>query len=282
MHKLLKVQGCPADYLTQIVDRKSGERGERLTKMLSGVKARFAVLEDAYTTQKIGSVATCAWTKQQQEDLLHCYGTTAQALEELKRLITEQQSEGSRDICPYCGIGAPRQFDHYLPKDKYPEFSVHAYNLMPCCGTCNGKKSDVWLDAKNARVFLNLYIDSLPTVPMLKPDVNWVTKNGKRVPTVSFSLVLPAGFSADKFGLIESHFKKLELLNRYKDQAHSEFSVLRDASLAREAKAVTTLRKFLKKFLEQRERTLGPLNWRIALYRVLVADDSFLGECLKR
>lgn len=281
MHKLRRVKGSPEDYLTQIVGGKSGERGVRLTGMLPDVKARYAVLEGAYTIARIGGVAEDAWTVRQREDLLHCYGSTAQALEELKRLITERQSEGTRDFCPYCGIGAPRQFDHYLPKEKYPEFSVHAYNLVPCCGTCNGKKSDVWLDGKNARVFLNLYIDSLPTAPMLEPDINWVMRKGKRVPTVSFGLVLPAGFSVAKFGLIESHFKKLELLSRYKDQSHTEFSVLRDAAIAREAKTVATLRKFLKNFLERRELTLGPLNWRIALYRALVKDVSFLRECLK-
>lgn len=281
MHKLLRVIVSPGDYLTQIVGGKSGDRGVRLTGMLPDVKARYAVLEGAYTFTHIGGLAEDAWTVQQRKDLLHCYESTAQALEELKRLINERQSEGTRDFCPYCGIGAPRQFDHYLPKEKYPEFSVHAYNLVPCCDICNGKKSDVWLDAKNARVFLNLYIDSLPTAPMLEPEVNWVMRKGKRVPAVSFNLVRPAGFSVGKFGLIESHFKKLELLSRYKDQAHTEFSVLRDAAVAREAKTIATLRKFMKNFLERRELTLGPLNWRIALYRALVEDVSFLKECLK-
>ncbi len=281
MHKLRRVKGSPEDYLIRIVDGKSGERGERLTGMLPDVKARYAVLEGAYTTTRIGSVAEGRWTAQQRKDLLHCYGSTAQALEDLKRLITEGQSEGTRDFCPYCGIGAPRQFDHYLPKEKYPEFSVHAYNLVPCCGICNGKKSDGWLNAKNARVFLNLYIDSLPTAPMLEPDINWVRRKDKRVPTVSFELVQPTGFSAIKFDLIKSHFEKLELLSRYKDQSHTEFSVLRDAAIAREAKTVATLREFLENFLVQRERTLGLLNWRIALYRALVKDVSFLRECLK-
>lgn len=280
MHKLRRVTGIPEDYLTTIIGGKSGARGVRLTGMLPDLKARYAVLENAFTIADIGGVPEDAWTKRQREDLLHCYESTAQALEELKRLIIERQSEGTRDFCPYCGIGAPRQFDHYLPKERYPEFSVHAHNLVPCCGTCNGKKSDVWLDAKNTRVFLNLYLDSLPTAPMLKPKVKWVMRRRKRVPTVSFDLVRPAGFSVGKFALIESHFRRLELLSRYKDQSHTEFSVLLDAAVAREAKTTATLQKFLNNFLERREVTLGPLNWRIALYRALVADAAFLRECL--
>lgn len=281
MHKLQRVTGVPSDYLTSIVGGKTGDRGRRLTAMLPDITTRYATLEGAYTNANIGGVAQNAWTRQQREDLLHCYECTAQALEALKRLIKECQNEGTRDFCPYCGIGAPRQFDHYLPKEKFPEFSVHAHNLVPCCGTCNGKKSDVWLDASNARLFVNFYIDSLPTAPMLEPDVQWVVRKSKRVPIVSFRLVRPAGFAPAEFKLIESHFEKLELLSRYKDQAHTEFLVLRDAAVAREAKTVPALRRFLDRFLQQREITLGPLNWRIALYKAIVVDIAFLRECLK-
>lgn len=56
-------------------------------------------------------------------------------------------------VCPYCnrmytftvkrGSGKSRpQFDHYLPKSKYPYFAVSFYNLIPCCGLCNQSKSN--------------------------------------------------------------------------------------------------------------------------------------------
>ncbi|WP_431129670.1 HNH endonuclease [Variovorax paradoxus] len=281
MHKLRRVAGVPSNYLADIIGGKTGPRGVRLTAMVVGLNARYAVLQAAYTPAGINGVATQAWTQVEKDDLLHCYESTAKALEELKTLITERQADGIRDFCPYCGIGAPRQFDHYLPKVEFPEFSVHSYNLVPCCGSCNGLKGETWLQSNGARVLINFYIDSLPTAPMLEPDVQWSVKKGKRVPVVSFDLVRPASFSAAKFALIESHFEKLELLARYKDQAHTEFLALHDAALAREAKTVVVLRKFLKNYLEQREKTLGPLNWRIALYRELIMHTPFLQDCLK-
>ncbi len=56
-------------------------------------------------------------------------------------------------VCPYCNRqytftvsdknGTSRaQFDHYLPKDKYPFFAVSLFNLVPCCGLCNLAKGD--------------------------------------------------------------------------------------------------------------------------------------------
>jgi hypothetical protein len=46
--------------------------------------------------------------------------------------------------CPYCGFGQASTLDHYLPKSKYPFFSILANNLIPSCKDCNtGKSSDV-------------------------------------------------------------------------------------------------------------------------------------------
>jgi hypothetical protein len=281
MHKLRRVAGAPSGHLANIIGGKNGDRGERLTKMVVDLNARFEVLEAAYSSEKIGGVAVKAWTLIEKNDLLHCYESTTKTLEDLKKLIANRQADGIRDICPYCGIGAPRQFDHYLPKAKFPEFSVHSYNLIPCCGSCNGLKGETWLQGNGDRTFINFYIDSLPTAPMLDLGIQWSVKKGKLVPVVSFNLLRPTRFSAAKFSLIASHFEKLELLARYKDQAHTEFLALRDAALARRAKTVFVLREFLENYLEKREMTLGTLNWRIALYRELMAHNPFLRDCLR-
>lgn len=68
------------------------------------------------------------------------------------------------NVCPYCNINytytisdekkdyVRPEFDHFLPKDKYPIFSLSLYNLIPCCHTCNHQKSNVDFSLKN-----NLY-----------------------------------------------------------------------------------------------------------------------------
>lgn len=281
MHKLTLAAGLPRDHLSDIVDAKSGDRGARLTGMLQTVRARYRVLEAAHTVAGISSVAQGTWAKAEREDLLHCYENTTKALQQLKTLITESQPDGIREVCPYCGIGGPRQFDHYLPKEKFPEFSVHSYNLVPCCGVCNGKKSDTWLQPNNTRTFINFYLDSLPAVPMLDVTIQWSVKNGKLIPVSTFQLVCPAGFGAAEFQLVSIHFQRLGLLARYKDQAHTEFLSIRNAALSREAETVVVLRRFLMNFTRNWEQTLGPLNWRISLYRALIEHSPFLQSCLK-
>ena len=59
------------------------------------------------------------------------------------------------DVCPYCNqfythtVRLPQkrnvvrpQFDHYLPKSKYPLLALSFYNLIPSCPQCNHLKQD--------------------------------------------------------------------------------------------------------------------------------------------
>jgi 5-methylcytosine-specific restriction endonuclease McrA len=75
--------------------------------------------------------------------------------EELKNVYDSRMVRGSknaRDIydllsqspfgkCPFCGFGHTTTLDHYLPKAKYPQFSVLPFNLVPSCKDCNTGKS---------------------------------------------------------------------------------------------------------------------------------------------
>jgi hypothetical protein len=48
-------------------------------------------------------------------------------------------------ICPFCGLTTLRSYemegheayDHYLPKEQYPTYSINFRNLVPTCHGCN-------------------------------------------------------------------------------------------------------------------------------------------------
>lgn len=47
-------------------------------------------------------------------------------------------------VCPFCGIEIMHQtfredYDHLLPKSRYPLTAINLYNLAPMCSTCNKK-----------------------------------------------------------------------------------------------------------------------------------------------
>ncbi len=59
---------------------------------------------------------------------------------EMKRLLADMVDSlpaANRDLCPYCSLDTNPELDHFLPKAKFPEFSLHGRNLFPICGPCN-------------------------------------------------------------------------------------------------------------------------------------------------
>lgn len=97
----------------------------------------------------------------------YCYGsllTNSTFMKKFGCTIAEMKDSISSNTrmpkCPYCDLipllgSGNVKLDHYFPKDKYPELSVHFRNLVPSCGGCNE-------GAKGVSIFMpmpNLYIE---------------------------------------------------------------------------------------------------------------------------
>lgn len=107
----------------------------------------------------------------QKEALLHCYTGNTKKVKSLKNAIISSQNIYYRTKCAYCGIGDSKYMDHYLPKDDFPEYSIHSYNLVPSCSYCNEKKSKLFLDADGVRKIFNPYFELIEDIPILKCDL---------------------------------------------------------------------------------------------------------------
>lgn len=112
------------------------------------------------------------------------------------------------ELCPMCGVGFVSDLDHYLPKEKFPEFSVLALNLVPVCSRCNGKKRSVAGDREGR--FFHAYYDDVPESPsLLVADLEVAQKSV----IVSFDInhTLPMTIYKDA----RYHFKRLRLSDAY-------------------------------------------------------------------
>lgn len=74
-------------------------------------------------------------------------------------------------VCPICGENFAEELDHYVPREIYPEFSIHILNLIPTCHYCNRKKHTAWLDANGKRIIFNAYFDTPTTDFIYNVDV---------------------------------------------------------------------------------------------------------------
>ncbi|XDF78617.1 hypothetical protein AAFX60_005655 [Aliivibrio fischeri] len=57
-----------------------------------------------------------------------------------RRIYDELMNLAPNGRCPFCGLGHVSTLDHYLPKSKYPFYSVLPINLVPSCKDCNTGK----------------------------------------------------------------------------------------------------------------------------------------------
>ena len=154
-----------------------------------------------------------------KSDLMELYSYRASPFVKLKNTLVELPNNRSFDTCQYCAINSINTFDHILPKDQFPEFSVHPKNLFPACSQCNSKKSKKLL--KNGiPEFLNLYIDILPKEQFLFANVTYINNTF----STKFELKNVNSIDQKLFKIIENHFKNLDLLKRYEKQANTIIS----------------------------------------------------------
>lgn len=176
--------------------------------------------------------------------------------------------------CPYCGgIGEAKTLDHYLPKARFPSYSVLPVNLVPACRDCNTGMGS-----------------SFPTEPSLQPihpyldasyffDEKWITANiSREVPiVVNFYVSPPVGWNNNDKRRVEQHFQDCDLENRYRLQVWDELAPL--ISQRKDTLKGLDLNQFRAHLLvTANEPSLLINGWKRTLYHALAVTDWFCGS----
>lgn len=142
------------------------------------------------------------------------------------RRIYDEIMIAANEKCPYCGgIGRPGTLDHYLPKSKYPQFSVLPSNLLPCCRDCNsGSKQTSIATCPEEQVIHPYYdYDHFFTQQWIKARVH------QDDPCfLEYFVDPPSSWSDIDKARVATHFNDFDLAVRYSIQAGEELSTLVD------------------------------------------------------
>lgn len=135
----------------------------------------------------------------------------------------------ARDECPYCGgcgefvdeegIGT---LDHFLPKARFPVFSILPANLVPACATCNTGMGSNFPTNPNLQP-LHPYFDA-PHIFEEKWTKATVSEQDPVI--VTFDLDVPAGWSDKDSQRVSQHFEDCKLRGRYRVKVASDVSSL--------------------------------------------------------
>jgi 5-methylcytosine-specific restriction endonuclease McrA len=188
---------------------------DRLNGMEGIIQPLFQTYDDRFAGNNLEILHAHPLTASQRADLLKLYSYKSSRLQKLKIQLTTMELNKALNTCQCCTIGEVGSFDHLVPKEEFPEFSVNPKNLFPACQKCNSYKHQAWRQG-GVRTFLNLFLDELPTVQYLFANLN-VDATG--LVTVAFELRNVNGVSAQMFALLQSHFINLRLLQRFKEHS---------------------------------------------------------------
>ena len=252
-----------------IASAKHRQRRAQLRAARSNVLAAYQDYENA--VPEVGGLVEATLTATQKEALVHAYTVETEPMTKLRGDLLNRISVAR---CPFCGISESSTLDHYLPKERYPEFSVFAKNLVPCCAVCNTRKKNRILEAgTDIRMFLHPCFDVIPASEFLAVRV----RMDADALIVTYRLMRPAGMTLRTFRHLQSHFTELDLADRYRrmglEHLGGQYPALKRAyGQGEDAERVAAK---LLEGAEDFKEVFGPNYWLVKLYQALATNDEF-------
>lgn len=258
-------------YFDNISKEKNAPNGKLLKLAQKAVSNAYAQYIDG---SKLDSVIPYKpLPKTRIKALLHAYHGRTASMKILRGLLLKPKIKGFSE-CPYCGINEPKTLDHYLPKELFPEFSVHSLNLLPVCSVCNSNyKKRQFKNASGSRIFIHSYFDIIPNFAFIGVDVKVSNKVFLEFnPVITH---LHKGFSE----LFARHFKGLGLAERFALKSSAEIIRLRPAMIRFYANGGWKLvSKELDIEMNDHRHELKDNHWRIALLGALSKSKDFCDQ----
>lgn len=190
------------------------------------------------------------------------------------RAIYDQILASAKQKCPYCcGIGNPRNLDHYLPKAHFPKYSILPVNLIPSCRDCN-------MDAKADKVITS-YEKQLLHPYLDKPhffNEQWVYvefQSSTLDENTSFFYVVKAPDNWNELDKmrVRNHFKLCDLGVRFSKDAVDLFITINEQIQALKADKVTDdkiVNYVLKPYLNNSNRSVN--HWEKVLVKGIIEN----------
>ncbi len=185
---------------------------------VKNVESRFKEYEDNKNKLENISCSNYIRTNDDYKSLFGLYDSESQDTKNIKEKIKEI----SGIKCPYCGISEPSHIDHFLPRAKYPEFSIYIQNLIYVCSICNSTyKGDNVVNLNRERKFFNPYFDDfIKNIQFLKCKIE--VGSNSIYPSFTFYIDNLSTTMPYEYTVMKNHFEAMHLQTRYMEQILKE------------------------------------------------------------
>lgn len=222
---------------------------------------------------ELHNMSSSNFSIRESECLRSCYTSDTAVSTWFFSEIEKIQDIFNRDKCPYCGINSPSTIDHYLPKESFPEYAVMSYNLVLCCGDCNGLKGTKWKDDTGRRLFIHYYFDKIPSDIFFKAKVS-IRNNA---PVVEFSICPPDANTDPFYDIVVTHYKELNVLERIENKVSSYVTeiFLKNKECLSKGLTEVDLKRLLSMDINSLETNHGVNYWKSAICRGVMECEEF-------
>lgn len=222
MKERKKASKTPSTLLEERIKSKRDDAVKtRLNLLKPQIVSYYREYQSRFSSATLHQLSSQPWSDQEKKDLQGLYDKGCRPIIDLFNELTTDDKGQSNIECPYCQIGPSTTLDHIVPKEEKPAFSIHPWNLIPCCSACNSHKSQNWKEPNELK-YINYYQDKLPTFQYLMCQV--YLKN-KAVLAMFWldSSALSGHPMGDK---ILRHYKDLKLCKRFSKSFGDEIGLL--------------------------------------------------------
>lgn len=184
-------------------------------------------------------------------------------------------------FCPFCSeAGTPNTLDHFLPKEKYPEFSILSKNLVRACDICQGAdaKGSKVFNNEGERLFLHPYFDIPEDIEMFKVTIIPPFDKG-----TNYTIEASDFISGELKQLTQRHLEELKIDTRFRVFFSKEYPRKRNLIIKmlgkKPTKDITTLKDIIQDFYES-EKEISINYWDTILYKAFLDNDELLDYLL--
>ncbi len=263
------------DVLKSKNKRKNDPDYKNRVELLNAeIEQQFEIYKEKFDKNTLESLYAIEYNDSNKVDLQGLYDYNCKQLQKLKIELTTDDNNRVNNTCQNCSLGEINSFDHYLPQSEFSEYVVNPLNLIPSCTKCNGHKSSIWRQS-GKRTFLNLYIDKLPEVQYLFVDIKIV----ENIIELKYFLDSKNGINNEIYELLDYHYTKLKLFDRFKDNSDTIISEL-DTEIGKYSKKLS-LEKIIETIIEECNENFkihGRNNWKLVLKMALVNHSEYLSR----
>lgn len=267
------------DFMRKIVSSKRNtekdpNRKTRLLDLVTKVNPSYSNYDRKLSTNTLTSLTPLVISASEEVDFLSLYSYKNSKLTAFRRAISTDSTSTYQPTCQYCTINSVNSLDHFAPKDLFPEFSIHPNNLIPSCTECNSKKLARWIN-NNQHIFLNLYIDILPNIQYLFVELDIVSLNNINV---KFKIDNLNNVSQPLYTIITSHYRELDLFQRFKDKSSDVIIELTNSIQAslNNGVSITDIKKTIIDTCNLDKKHKGHNHYQIILKEALIQSNNYI------